>query len=204
MVSVLIRRSAAGDDVDDIEHAEGIHGAHDQRHQDRRAQQGQADLPEALPGIRAIHGGGLFQVRGQGGQGRLQDQRHERHGVPDVRHDHQVHGHAGQGQPGDIVLDQPQLHQQAIQGAEIAAVDPAPHRAVDDGRHCPRDDQAEAQELPAPGTRVDQLRNRQPQDQLQPDGDDGEVQGAPDRFPEGLVLQHVEVIAQTRQRSAPG
>ncbi len=97
------------------------------------------------------------------------------------------------------MFDQPKLHQQAVQRAEVGAVDPAPHGAVHDRRHCPRDDQAEAQELPAPGVRVDQLGNCQPQRQFQAHRDHRKVQGPPDRLPEGLVLEHVNVVAQAHK-----
>ena len=46
------------------------------------------------------------------------------------------------------------------------------------------------------GMRMDQLGDGQPQDQFQAHRDDREVQRAPDRFPEGLILQHVEIVAQ--------
>jgi hypothetical protein len=50
------------------------------------------------------------------------------------------------------MLDQPQLHQQTVQGAEISTIDPTPHRAIDDGWHRPWNNQAETQKLPTPGT----------------------------------------------------
>ena len=64
------------------------------------------------------------------------------------------------------MLDQTELHENAVQRAEIAAVDPAPHGAVDDGRHSPGDDQTKAQEFPAPGVGLDQLSDAKPKQQI--------------------------------------
>ena len=189
-------RAAGGQHIDDVKDAEGLHGADDQRHQNRGAQQGQADQPEALPGIGAVDGRGLFHFLGKRGQGSLKDQRHKRHGVPDICQDHQIHGARRVDEPGDILLDESKLVEQAIQGAIVRVVDPTPHHAGDNGRNGPGDDQAGAQELPARRVRSDQLGDGDPEDQFQADRKQGEVQGAADGRPEDGALEQVDVVPQ--------
>ena len=47
--------------------------------------------------------------------------------------------------------------------------------------------------------RVDQLGNRQPQNQFQAHRDNREIHRPPNGLPEGLVLDHLDVVAQANK-----
>src|SRR5258706_4746256 len=71
-----------GDDVDNVEHAEGFYSTDDQRDEDGRTQKRQPYVKESLERVRAVDHSRLIQLFGQGCQCRLQDQRDERDCVP--------------------------------------------------------------------------------------------------------------------------
>ena len=64
-------------------------------------------------------------------------QRGQRRLVPDVDDGNQIERRPAIGEPGDGLVDQPEVEEDAVEGAVIAIQHPGPEDAHGDGRHRP-------------------------------------------------------------------
>lgn len=111
---------ASGQDVDQVKDRDRHHGLVDQDDQQRPAQQRQGDEAKPLPGGRAIHRGRVDHLGRDHLQAGKKEDGRQREFAPHVRHDDRPHGQLSIGEPRDVVMDEPDLQEEAVEGAEIA------------------------------------------------------------------------------------
>ena len=185
-----VGRSAAGHHVDDLEVGERLD--HREQHHDHghRQQQRPGDVPEPLPGLGAVDGGGLVELGADGLQPGEQADGEERHAAPDVDDDDRDHGEVGIAQPVDAAGDQAELVEQPVEDAEGRIEHPLPG----EGRQHGRDDEGQQDEGAGEGLAleiaVEQHREPQAERQLEDGGDA--------RIDEGVVDGRAEDASRSR------
>ena len=107
-------RAAAGHHVDQVEHAEGVERAEDERDENRRLEQRQRHVPELPPGGGAVDARRLVERGVDVLQPGEQQQRDERRGLPDVGEDHRHPGEVGSDEPDRRLAHEAQAHQQRV------------------------------------------------------------------------------------------
>jgi hypothetical protein len=83
----------------------------------------QRDEAQALPRRGAVHRRRLVDLGGNALERCVVQEDVERRGPPHVRGDHRPHGQPGVTEPVDIVGDQPELVERAVQVAELRVDD---------------------------------------------------------------------------------
>lgn len=157
----------------------------------------QGDVPEPLPGARAVHLGGLVEGGVDGLESAEQRDHHERHTAPGVDHDR------GEPLPERVLQPCRRGQVQRVQcGVDDAAVGEheTPAEDGDEGRHGPGQHQDQPVQRPPPQLLVEQQREAEADAVVE-----GDAQGRPDDRPDevrpetvigGVAPQDVGVVVE--------
>ena len=194
--------------IDDLEVGECLN--HREQHHDHGhgQQQRPGDVPEPLPRLGAVDGGGLVEFGTDGLQAGEQADGEERHPAPDVDDDDRNHGEVWIAQPIDPTGDQAEMVEEPIENAKCRVEHPLPGESREHGRDDEGQQDESTGESLAAEIAVEQHGQPQPERQLEDGGhariDEGVVDGgAKDPVIEDLVEvgEADEVAGHTHARS---
>ena len=199
-----VRRAAAGEAEDDVDHLERVHHAEHEHDVDRRPQQRPGDVAECLPAGCAVQRRGLIEIPRDVLQPAVEDGDVERDPDPDVHQDHGNESQRRAGQPARVIRHQIQGAQHLVDRAVVPIEKPAPNGAGHDQRNEPRQQQQRAQcaAKREPSSEVE--RDNQPDRELSGDRPDGEQHRVDDRLAEHGRVDHRAVVVQPHPRRDTG
>ena len=161
---------------------------------------------EALPGAGSVDGRGLVEFARNALQRGMDDQHGERQGAPDVGDRDGIERGIGIAGPVHRVVDQPQREQDAVEEAELKAVDERPDQAVGDRRHAVGNEDQQPGEARGPQTRlVEQQRDADRENDLDPHHQHREQDGVLESEREQRILEQPRVVLPIvpREDTAP-
>src|SRR6202043_1801276 len=189
-------RSAAGQHIDKLKIGERLNNREQHDDQGHRQQQRPRDVPEALPGPRAVNGRGFVQFGADRLQSGKQADRIERNEAPDIDDYHRYQSQVRVAQPVDPAVDDPELEQQVIDDAEGGIEHPLPSEGRQHGRDDERQEYEGAGEGFALEVVVQQQRQPQTQREFEDCRDERVEAGVPYGDAEDAVIPHIREILQ--------
>jgi hypothetical protein len=125
----------------------------------------------------------------------VDDQHRERERAPDIRNRDRIEGGVGIAGPVHRVVDQPEREQDAVEEAELEAVEEGPDQAVGDRRHAVGNQDQQPGEPGAPQARlVEQQRDADREHDLDAHHQHREHDGVLEREREQRILEQARVV----------
>src|SRR5262245_27322333 len=181
--------------VDVVERLEAVDGAEQERHDDRRPQQGQRDAPEHLRGRGAVDLRRLVRLERQRGETCERDQRDERRPLPGVHHHERRDDDRRVAHP--LVGTEPHQPDQVVHDAERRVVHHHPHERDRHRRRHHRQQEDRSHQPLATERPVQEERERDAEHDLEQRRKGGEVHRETERVPETVVLdERASKVAQ--------
>ena len=198
-------RAALGEDVDQVEEAEGLDRPEHHRDQQQRPHQRERDPAELEPLRGAVDLRRLVEVLRHRGQAGERDQHDERRPLPGVDDDQRQQREPLLREPLDAV--EAEAVEEGVHDAELRVEHELPEQADDDRREHHRDQEQRRERAPPAHAARDQVGDREPERRLQEDRA-GDEEGGRDRAlahdrrrqDVGVVLEADPVVADIAGR----
>ena len=194
--------AALGHDEDDVERLQRVDRPEQDRDHERRPQERQRDVPEALDRRRAVEVRGLIGLARQACEPGEGDEHDQRCPLPDVHERQGIERRLARVRPAE--RERPTTVSMVVRDAERRVVHHHEHEGDGGGRRHHRQDRQGAQQAASPELAVEEERHRDAEDRLGRDGHDREVDRPHHGFPEPRVAHDDLRVVRQADEARPG